>query len=166
MVQAILLAGDPVIFERLAAAAITPGHLVEIATGGDAGKIKKHATAGGNAAAWFADTDPTPSRTATTDPLDTPYATSETVRVLACSNGDEIYAWIPASAAAIVEGDPLESNGDGTLRKHTAPSQAVNESGSATYTIAQYVNAIVAVAAEAKDNSGGGSAVRLRVRVI
>lgn len=75
--------------------------------------------------------------------------------------GDVVYSWLPASAAAVVDGDPLESNGDGTLRKDTA--QAVNEGGSATYTI--YSEHIVGYAAEAVDNSGGGTAVRIRVRV-
>jgi hypothetical protein len=160
----IVLAGDP---ERpttkKAAEAITPGHLLTFATGSDAGKLKKHATAGGNATPAFALEDFTPDRHVTTEPIDTPYASGESVQWIVAEPGDLVYAWVPASAAAIVEGDFLESNGDGTLRKHTPP--AIDETGSSTVTV--YTKAIVGVAAEAVDNhSNSSSAVRIRVRVL
>jgi hypothetical protein len=166
MATIVLLGGSPAVFEKLAAAAITPGHLVEPATGGDAGKIKVHATAGGNAAAMFADVNPTPDRANTTPALTTAYATGEQVRILHCHAGDMVNALLAANAAAVVEGDFVESAGDGTVRKHTAPSQAVAEGGSASYTIAQQTHAIVGQAAEAVNNSAVAAVARLKIRIV
>lgn len=159
----ILLSGNPIYpQEKLASESITPGHLVQIVpSGGDAGQLRKHATAGGNTEKAFAYQSLTPDRTAATEAIDTPWADGETTRWLICRSGDIVYAWIPAAAPAIVEGDILVSNGDGTLVK--GATQAVNEGGSATYTVFQ--TAVVGFAAEAVNNSGGGTAVRLRVRV-
>lgn len=156
----ILLAGTP--FkpqEKAASEAITPGHLVEfVPSGGSAGLLRKHATASGNAQPMFAIESLTPDRTVTTAPIDTPYAVNETVRWIFAQQC-EVLAWVPASAAAIKTGDSLVSNGDGTLKKGAA--QAVNEGGSATYTI--FTEAVVAIAAENVDNSGGGTPARIRV---
>jgi hypothetical protein len=63
-----------------------------------------------------------------------------------------VYAWLPASAAAIVAGDFLASNGDGTLHK--------------AVTGATFLEAIVAQSTEAVNNSAGGTPVRLRVRSV
>lgn len=164
MPHCILLSGNPIVpQEKIASqATILPGMLVEVVpSGGDAGQLRAHATAGGNAQKAFANVALLPNRTVATDPLDTPYADGDTMQWLICRPGDMVYALLPASAAAVVDGDPLESNGDGTLRKKTA--QAVNEGGTATYTI--YSNSIVGFAAEAVDNSGGGTRVRIRVRI-
>lgn len=150
--------------EKIASEAITPGHLVEIVpSGGDAGKLRKHATAAGDAAPYFAAESLVPSlANSQTAPIDLAYATSSVARWVIGQSGDEIYAWVPASATAIKDGDQLTSNGDGTLKKYAA--QASNEGGTATYTI--QARAVVARAAEDLDNSGGGSAARIRVRVI
>lgn len=157
----VLLAGQSVFRpqEAIASEAITPGHLVEfVLSGGDAGQLKRHATANGNAAPYFAFENLTPDRSVATAPIDTPYADGETMRWFD-GRMCEVYAWLPANASAIVKGDYLVSNGDGTLRKYTA--QASNEGGTATYTI--QTRAVVAVAAEAVNNSANGTAVRIRV---
>jgi hypothetical protein len=159
----IVLAGQPIYpQEALAGEAITPGHLVTFGSGGTANKLIKHATAAGNAAAMFAVENTTPDRSVTTAPIDTPYASGETVKWVMARPGSEIYAWVPASATAVIKGSFLTSNGDGTLR--LSVPQASNEGGTATYTI--QTRAIVAIAAEAVDNSAGGSAARLRVYVV
>lgn len=156
----IVLAGT-VIYpqEKMASEAILPGHLVEfVPSGGDAGQLRKHTNASFNAAPAFAVENQTPDRSVATAAIDTPYADGETVRWCIAQPGALLYALIPAAAAAIVVGDYLESADGGMLQKHTP--QAVNEGGSATVTV--YGNSIVAMAAEAVDNSGGGTAVRLR----
>ena len=161
MPNTILLAGTPFIpQEKVASEPITPGHLVEfVLSGGDAGQLRRHATANGNANPYFAIENLTPDRTVATAPIDTPYADGESMRWISASKC-EVYAWVPANAAAIVAGDNLASNGDGTLKK-AAAAQAVNEGGTATYTL--FTRAIVAVAAEAVNNSANGSAARIRV---
>lgn len=141
-----------------AGGAITPGHLIKNSA---AGVVVVHATAGGNALPMFA-----LEREMTGDDKDVAYASNDTVLCLIPQPGSEINAILAAGASAIVVDDPLESAGDGTLRKHTPPSQAVAESGSASYTIAPKTKAIVAYATEAIDNSGGGTAVRIVVRTV
>jgi len=143
----ILLAGNPQFPQELpCSAAITPGHLVEI----NAGLLRKHATADGNASPAFAREELTPNRTVTTQAIDTPYPSGDTVQWMICRPGDLVYAWVPASAAAIVAGDFLASNGDGTLHKAVTGST--------------FLEAIVATAAEAVNNSAVGTPSRIRVR--
>jgi len=157
----VLLAGNPQYPQQAqAAAAITPGHLVELTS---TGTIQKHSTASGNALPAFALENVTPDRTVATQAIDTPYAVGETVKWMVARPGELVYAWLPISAAAIVTGDFLVSNGDGSLKK--GANQAVNESGSATYTV--FARAIVAQAAESVNNSANTTtAVRIRVRVV
>jgi hypothetical protein len=150
MPHTILLAGNPQYpQELLSSAAITPGHLVEI----NAGALRKHATADGNAMAAFAMENKTPDRTVATEPIDTPYGVGETVHWIIARPGDLVYAWVATSAAAIVAGDFLASDGAGGLKKATGTSTSAFRS-------------IVAQAAEAKDNSAGGTPARLRVRAL
>ena len=159
MSKTIMLKGDGIFKEANAGGAITPGHLIDR---NSAGAVVVHATAAGNVAVpMFALEQDTVG-----NDIDTAYASGDRVQMVVPQPGSEVYALLPASAAAVVIGDLLESSGDGTLRKYTAPSQAVNEGGSATYTIAPKVNAIVARALEAVDNSGGGTAVRIKVEVV
>jgi hypothetical protein len=133
---------------------------VEIASG----LLRKHATAGGDAMAMFAVESLIPSlANSQTLPIDLAYASADSVRYVIGETGTEVYAWVPASAAAIVEGDQLVSNGDGTLKKYTA--QATDQAGSGTYTI--QVAGVVARAAEAVNNSANSvTAVRIRVRCV
>jgi hypothetical protein len=142
----ILLAGAPYTpQERNASESILPGHLLEIVpSGGNAGLFRRHATAGGAASPWFARESLTPDRGATTLPIETPYATGETMRWI---DGRDclVLALVPANAAAIVAGDQLTSNGDGTLRKATG------------------TDVVVARAAEAVNNSAGSAVARIRI---
>jgi hypothetical protein len=163
MSKTILLAGQPFIpTEKLCSEAITPGMLVEVVpSGGNAGKLRKHATASGNARAMFALESlvpPVPGSTSS-DQIDVNYASGDSVRWAIGRPGDEFYALVPAAAAAIKDGDALVSNGDGTLKKYAA--QATNEGGAASYTI--QVECVVAYAAEDLDNSGGGTTARIKV---
>jgi hypothetical protein len=146
----ILLSGNPIYAQQTqAAAAITPGHLVEIVSGGG---IRRHGTADGNALTAWALENVTPDRTVATQAIDTPYATGETVKWMIARPGDMIYAWVPASASAIVAGDFLASNGDGTLHKAVTGST--------------FLEAIVGQAVEAVNNSAGGTPARIRVRSV
>lgn len=126
--------------------AIQPGMLVEeTATG-----VQEHSTADANAQKLFALTD-----LMVGGDIDNVYAVGQTVRYGAAHAGCEVYAWVAASAAAITKGAALSSAGDGTVK---------NVAASAATTQAQR-DGIVCYALEAVDNSGGGSAVRIKVRV-
>lgn len=129
---------------------ITPGHLVDFTTGG---LLRKHTVAGGNAAARFAIEKDYVGGT-----IDTNYAAGEFAKYIEFTAGSEVYALVAAGAAAIVIGDNIESAGNGTVRKHTAPA---NLSAAAPA-----YKAVFARAVEAKDNSGGGSAIRIIIEII
>jgi hypothetical protein len=163
MPQTVVLAGTVTYPQEVLAgeAGIMPGHLVTFGSSGTAGKLLKHATAAGNSGKLFADVNTTPDRSVTTEPVATAYASGEQMKWFMACPGAEVYAWVPASASAIIKGDMLVSNGDGTLKLYVP--QASNEGGSATYTI--QTNNVVAIAAEAKDNSAVGAAARIRVYV-
>ena len=69
------------------------------------------------------------------------------------ADGDSaIDALVAPGAAAIVEGDPLESAGDGTVRKHAASK-----------TVPMHAHAIVGYAGEAVNNSGSATRAWLRM---
>lgn len=131
-------AGQPISNERLAnAAGILPGHLVIEALG----KVGVNVTADALAQKLFAQ-----SNLATAGDIDTAYADGETVIYGAYHAGQEINAIVAAGAAAIADGAPLASSGDGTLKIGTAATA-------------------VAYATEAIDNSGGATSVRIQARV-
>jgi len=131
--------------EALSDAAITPGHLIErTATG-----VAVHSSSNGRAQKIFA-----LENVADASGIDDAYVAGETTRFWFGRAGDEIYALIPAAAPAIVKGDGLASNGDGTLVKVTDTALG-----------APLDEVVVAYAAEDVDNSGGGTAVRLIVEV-
>ena len=130
--------------ERLAGGAVTPGHLVDL---NSANAVVVHAVSGGYALPAFA-----LENLARAGDLDSAYVSGETLRYVAPSRGDEIYAWVPAAGVAIVIGDRLMSNGAGALIKNAVP--------------ATIDGSTVARALEAVDNSGGAAAVRIKVEVV
>lgn len=142
----ILVRGTPVRHEDTAVAGITPGHLVEQVAAG----VQVHASAAANAMPTFA-----LELAMVGNDIDTAYIAADTVVLATCRTGDMINALVPASAAAIVRGDVLQSNGDGTLV--LAPADAATDTAQR--------DAIVAYAEEAVDNSGGGSPARILVRI-
>lgn len=127
---------------------VTPGHLLDYETDGT---IKVHGGAGLNATKMFAIENAMMGKGIT----DT-YAAGDNCLFGIFQNGSEVYALLPASAAAIVKGNYLESNGDGTLRK--AATDTATDDTQRT--------AVVARALEAVDNSGGGTVVRIRVEIV
>ncbi len=106
--------------ERIANAAINPGHLVEVMS---TDKLRVHASAGGVAQRAFA-----VENEVFGDDRTTAYAALDNVLYEVLMQGQELYAKLAASAPAIVIGDALESAGDGTLRK-----QVPGEAGDGLY---------------------------------
>jgi len=129
-----------------ASTAIVPGMLVEE----NAGKVREHSTAGGNAQKLFALENLPVGGT-----IDTAYAAGASVRYGAAHSGQLVNALVAASATAIADGVALMSAGDGTLELYVAQAADV---------IVQS-NRIVAYAVEAVNNSGGATSVRILARV-
>ncbi len=149
-VKTILLRGKQftVRKELVAAAAITPGHLLERDV---AGKAAVHSNAGKRAIAMFAFENELFGKG-----IDDAYAANDQVLIECPPRGAEVFALVAASAAAIVIGDFLESAGDGTLRITTTDAATDDTQR----------NSIIGVAIEAVDNSGGGSPARIKVELL
>jgi len=139
----ILLKGNGFHEEAFAAAAFSPGHLVELAS---TGKVQKHSTAGGFAERLFAKEAPLQGRG-----IDTAYAQDELAFLYVGQPGDEINAFI-ATNQTIAVGERLISAGDGSLRS------AVDSVSGVT------IKEVVAVALEAITTTS--TSTRTRVRLV
>lgn len=126
--------------EGEAAAAVTPGHLVERDANGE---IAVHSTAGGGGNPHFANEYDLTGRG-----IDDDYADGDQIIFTTYAPGSSVFALVAAAAPAIAVGDFLVSDGDGTLKKAGLDEVAF------------------AQALEAVDNSGGGTAVRIKVEVV
>ena len=144
----IVLKGNGIRKEAQAAAAITPGDLVELTSDG---KVQRKASAATTAQRAFAVENEVVGKG-----IDHDYAAGDNVLYEVLPPGAEVYALVPPSAAAIVIGDRLESAGGGKLRK-------VVTSASTDDTQRQ---SIVAIALEAVDNSAGANPARIKVELL
>lgn len=100
--------------EHQASAALKPGHLIEVLSNG---KVRKHAVLGGTVLTKrFAKEDAWQGRT-----VDDAYSADEVVFNFVPTPDGRVMARLAAGAVAVVKGDKLVSNGDGCLRKLTAP---------------------------------------------
>lgn len=134
--------------ERPAGVAITPGMLIERYVASSTSKVRPHSTADGAQSRAFAR-----EQEIIGYGIDHVYAVGDRVEYELVQPGAEVYALVPASAPAIVEGDFLGSVGDGTLKKVTIGAGTLAAS-------------VVGIALEAVDNSAGVTPARLRVEVI
>lgn len=179
--KTILLKGRPLSVEGIAGGAIKPGHLCSLAS---TGKYVVHPTAGAGHYPLFA----REVEIAGNKDIDTAYADTHRFFAWHCLPGDEVYAFVPANAPAIVIGDKLESNGDGTLVKQVLLTDSSGGTANRTvqavsnsYTEAEVENNFadlaaaanraapgiaVAIALEALDNSAVGAVARIKVRII
>lgn len=96
--------------ERVANAALKPGHLVELMS---TNKVRMHATAGGSVTpAMFAIEDENRGKGVTDS-----YAALDNVVCIIPQRGDFIRAWLK-NAENVAIGDKLESAANGLLQKH------------------------------------------------
>lgn len=119
----------------------TPGHLLKLEA---AGTYRTHNVAGGMTMLALAIEDALIGKG-----LNDAYAIGDLVRFYVPQVHEEVNILIPAAAAAIVVGDKLTSNGDGTFKK---------SNGTTDYNLLE--------ALEAKDNSAGGTPYRLKCRAL
>lgn len=157
-----------IVAEYDAAAAITPGHLIELTS---LGTVQKHSTSGGNALPMFALEDELQG-----NGIDDNFAANDKVQCWIATRGEEVYAVLADGETASI-GSLLESNGDGTLKVHTAETWTSADAQEANTV---YSNPIVAISLEYKDlaaSSGEDSALqssvsplgydkRIRVRIL
>jgi hypothetical protein len=140
---------DHMVKEKVAAEAVTPGHLIE---GNSADKYQKHSTAGGAARKLFAMEASEWGKT-----IDDAYAADDTLRAFGAQSEDEVYAWLKAGAAVDIN-DAMQSAGNGEL-------EGLGGVASPSPGVVGTDQEIVAWALEAKDNTAGTAAVRIKVAV-
>jgi hypothetical protein len=147
-----------VVNEWKANTALTPGSVVELLS---TGKVRKHATAGGNVIPLIVLEDELQGKGINDD-----YVADDIVQVWAPNRGDEAYLLL-ADEEDVDIGDFLESDGFGLVKKHTAETW-----GSAD---AQESKPIIGIALEAKnlsvlpegsDSSAGGEYYNPRIKVM
>jgi len=141
--------------EYEAAAAITPGFLIEMTS---AGKVPAHSSAGQNMIHMFALEDELQG-----NGISDAYSSGDQVQCWIPQRGDQVYALLD-DGESVTKGDFLESAGNGNLQKYTADAEGV----------ANYTNQIVGIALETVDLSGSSgeesSALqgdqRIKVRIV
>lgn len=143
------------IHEYEADEALTPGELVRFDADDE---LEPHGTAGGNAQPWFVVENPYVETAAGVLAIDTDYALGSYARVVYAQPGDVVYAFL-ADGQSVAKGAALVSDGAGALA--AGGSRAVDEGGTATYTI--YSGSVVAYADEDKAASGARARIKARV---
>lgn len=179
MTSTVLLKGDGIHKEAIAAGAITPGHLVML---NNTGKVVVCTGASKKIQPNFA-----LENELIGEGIDTAYASGDKVPYIVPERGAEVYALVPAAAAAIVIGDYLECDGTGCLRKFAGLTDSTGGTANTTLVaisagyvqaevannmadLAAYANAnrtsTIAIALEAVDNSAGAAPARIKVEVL
>lgn len=134
----IWLGGGMVIVNDVAAgAAFNPGHLIERYNSAGTPLYRKHSTAGGAAVPIFALNQPMLNKG-----VDDAYAINDLVEAGIFQSGSLVWALI--GVLTVVQGDKLESAGNGTLRLLAA-------------------GIAIAVAAEGKVGASGETRVRIEI---
>lgn len=147
--KTIILVGSGIRREEKASVATMPGMLVSV----DSLGVKPHDSAGQNALRQFAIEDELQG-----NGIDDEYSIADLVQFETLEPGAVVYGFL-ADGETVVEGNYLESNGDGDLRLHAADSAGAVE----------FPEAIVGQAREAVDLSGSSGADpetrRIRVEI-
>jgi len=136
---------------RKAAAALTPGQLLEIDSNGD---WALHSTAGG------------PSQKAVAmendlagEGIDTDIASGDLAPVAILQSGALFVGRLDNASANVVAGDPIESNGNGNVRKHVPQNLDLGGTG----TVDIRVDQIIGYADEDVNSPASGSS-KLQIR--
>src|SRR5574343_48912 len=149
MANTIVLKGDPLQKERAAGGAITPGHLCLV---NSLNKIVVHPTAGGNFLGAVAIEDALQGRD-----IDDAYASGEVTQYVVVRPGDE-FTGIFTTSQVIFVGDVLERAGNGTVSKHTPPTESTLGVYTAT---TMYHKAIIGRALEAVTTTGATARIQI-----
>lgn len=139
----------PIQDEGLAAAALTPGELLEVTS---SGKLGPHSSSGGAVGVKRVCLETIHADGEGTDQINIDYASADVVYYAQAQPGDVYYMFL-AGSQDVSAGDFLESDGAGAL-------QAVTPGTDDT------AGSLVAQAEEDKDNSTNGSRVRIKARIL
>lgn len=138
--KTILLKGDPLGGEAIAAGTITPGMLIERTS---VGKVQAHSVASVQTTKLIAR-----EMEITDGNIDTDYSADDQTLYWSARSGDEYYMRL-AAGENVSEGDLLESDGNGQLQAVTTGGEPLFE------------------AAESVDNSATGATItRIKVRAL
>lgn len=138
--KTVLLKGDPLAGEAIAAGTISPGHLIERTS---AGKVQAHSSAAAQTPKLIAR-----EMELTGKGLDDDYSEDDQTLYWSARQGDQFYMILEAGENVSI-GDLLESAGDGTLRAVTTNGEPLFQ------------------AVEAVDLSGSGdTASRIKVEAL
>src|SRR5574343_463793 len=119
--ETVIIKGEnPMIEEKEANAALSPGFLIELLS---TDKVRKHAGDDAFAIPLFALEDELQGKE-----YSEAYAAGDKVRCWRPRPGDQVLARL-ADGENVAIGDKLGSNGDGYLRKYVAPESAIEETG-------------------------------------
>jgi len=151
--KTILLKGDPLQKEAEGSGTIYPGFLLERTS---TGLVQAHSTSGGDVAPILVAIE----NSLEGQDIDTTYASGDIVQFVAPRSGDEVLLYV-ADGENITAGDLVTSNGDGYIKKYTAPSESSNWTGT------NYVQAIIGRALETVNTSTstvGASRIEVEIR--
>lgn len=146
--------------EYKAAAAITPGMLIELAS---ATTVQAHSSAGQNALPIFALENALEG-----EGISDAYAADDQVQCWIPGRGDQVNA-ILADGESVSVGDFLESDGNGRLQKHTADvadSSVVSQTIYSNQVVGQAVEAVDTSDSSGAESSGAMGAQRIKIRII
>lgn len=164
--------------ERLANAALSPGHVMELMS---TNKFRKNTRIARSAVVMVALEKEYDGKG-----VETAYAADDQVLAGIFARGSEVALRLPANAAAIVVGDVLETDGTGCVRKQVQGALITSvgtgdgtiADGTGTYSqtifnnnfkdVADAVNSLTgfAIALEAIDNSAVGNEVFIRALIV
>jgi len=139
--------------ELVAAAAITPGMLVEVTSGGE---VQAHSSWSKNAMPKFALEDELQGKA-----IDEAYADGDRVQVWTPQRGDQVYGLLKDGEKVVI-GDFLASNGDGYLTPFLGGSTDSRESAQ---DMPLEVVAMAREAVDRSDSSGGDTNTTGRIVV-
>jgi len=163
--KTIVLKGDPLQKEAKGSGTIYPGFVLErtrtiypgfVLERTSAGLVKAHATQDGDVVPILVAIE----NSLQGEDIDTSYSDADMVQFVAPRSGDEMYLYL-ADGENVTAGDLISSNGDGYVKKYTAP---VESSG---YTGTSYIQAIIGRALETVNTSTstvGASRVKVEIR--
>lgn len=137
--KTVLLRGDPIGDEAIAAGTITPGMLLELTS---AGTVQANATAADTAARKLIARE----MELTDGDIDTDYAADDQVLYYSARSGDQFYMFLEDEGNVAI-GAMLESDGAGALQAHSTGQPLF-------------------MALEAVNNTGGSGPVRIKVEAL
>lgn len=135
--------------EKMAAAAITPGELLERSSSGN---LQAHSSGGGFVGEKLVALETQHADQQGTAQINIDYASADIV-YYGVGRPGEVYYMFLAGSENVSEGDALESDGAGALQSVTPGTD--DTAGS-----------LVAIAAEDKNNSTSGSRVRIKAQIV